>query len=258
MARRRAALRFGCMALPKIVSGLLDEATGKSHRSDPVSPATGGPAGNARITAWTGLFLLVLIVVELVTLVDVRTFISWHIVVGTLLVPLGLLKTATTTWRFGRYYTGHRPYRIAGPPATLLRVLGPLVVITTLGLLGSGLALIALGTTSSQQVLFTALGQRIDTLTLHQGLFIAFGIVTGLHAVARIVPALAQVSGRMQRVASARTVVPGRGARITALLATTAAAVITATLVLGASSDWRHESGRHFDRGTGFGASGRR
>jgi hypothetical protein len=36
------------------------EATGRHRRRDPVRPVTGGPAGNARLTAWLGALLLTL------------------------------------------------------------------------------------------------------------------------------------------------------------------------------------------------------
>jgi hypothetical protein len=62
--------------------------------------------------------------------------------VGVLLVAVAALKIASTGWRFLRYYTGHRPYRQAGSPTTLLRILGPLVIASTVGVLGSGLWLI--------------------------------------------------------------------------------------------------------------------
>jgi hypothetical protein len=245
------------MPFSHTITDVVDVATGRSHRADPVLPTTGGPAGNARITAWTGLLLLVLIAVELVTLLDVRGLISWHIVVGTLLVPVALLKTATTTWRIGRYYSGHQPYRSAGPPPTLLRILGPLVVITTLAELGSGLALIALGPESSRRVLFTALGQRIDTLTLHQALFFAFAAATGLHILGRTVPAVTQVVGRLQHAGATRSRVPGGSGRVAALLLTLVAAAVTAALILGASSGWKDDRGDHFPGRPGVGASER-
>jgi hypothetical protein len=61
--------------LTKLAAELVDEATGRSHRSDAATGRTGGPAGNARLTAWPGL-LLVLFLAELVTLLDVRGLIS--------------------------------------------------------------------------------------------------------------------------------------------------------------------------------------
>src|SRR3954452_15080190 len=99
-------------------------ALGREHREDPVLPGSGGPAGNARLTAWTGLVLLVLFLAELVTLLDVRGLISWHVALGVLLIPPALLKTASPGWRILRYYPGSRPSREAGPPPLLLRVLG--------------------------------------------------------------------------------------------------------------------------------------
>ena len=122
-----------------------DEALGRTARTDPVLGVTGGPAGNARLTAWAGVLLLALFAAELVTLADVHGFISWHLVIGALLIPPALLKTATTGWRILRYYTGREPYRVAGPPPLLLRVLGPLVVAATLAVLGTGLLLVVLG-----------------------------------------------------------------------------------------------------------------
>ena len=46
---------------------------------DHMLPRTGGPAGNAALTAWTGLTLLVLSVAELLTLFNVTGLISWHV-----------------------------------------------------------------------------------------------------------------------------------------------------------------------------------
>jgi hypothetical protein len=102
-----------------------DEALGRTARADPILDVTGGPAGNARLTAWAGVLLLVLYAAELLTLLDVHGLISWHLVIGALLIPPALLKTATTGWRILRYYTGREPYRVAGPPPLLLRIPGP-------------------------------------------------------------------------------------------------------------------------------------
>ena len=140
----------------------VDAALGRSHRTDPVSGSSGGPAGNGRLIAWTGLVLLVLFVAELVTLLDVRSLIGWHLALGVFLVPPVLLKTATTGWRIVRYYTGLEPYRQAGPPPALLRVLGPLVVVASLGLLATGVALVLLGERSSRQTSIAVLGLRVD------------------------------------------------------------------------------------------------
>src|SRR5436190_22844652 len=92
--------------LRRVADEYTAEALGQAHRDDPVLAGTGGPAGNARLTAWTGLLLLALLVAELVTLLDVHNWVSWHVAIGMLLIPPALLKTATTGWRIVRYYTG--------------------------------------------------------------------------------------------------------------------------------------------------------
>ena len=176
-----------------VVDETVGAALGREHRPDPVLPGTGGPAGNARLTAWTGLVLLVLFVAELVTLLDVHGLIGWHLALGVILIPPALLKTATTGWRIVRYYTGDKAYREAGPPPLLLRVLGPLVVLGSLALLGTGLALVVLGEERSRQSLFTVAGQRVDVLTLHQAVVRRLG---GRHRVARPGPAPSRVADR--------------------------------------------------------------
>ncbi|MCW2526774.1 MAG: hypothetical protein JWM76_1634, partial [Pseudonocardiales bacterium] len=211
---------------------------------------TGGPAGNARLTAWTGLILLLLSVAELITLIDVGGLISWHIVIGTLLVPPALLKTASTGWRIVGYYRRNPAYRHAGPPPILLRILGPGVVASTLGVLASGLVLILLGQDSSRTVLITALGQRVDWLTLHQGLFIVWAVLTGLHVLARIVAAL-QLTVLPER---STVSVAGMRSRTVILVGSLAVAAVAGALVLSASGSWR--GGEHHERQPRVGDAG--
>jgi hypothetical protein len=233
-------------SLERAGAELLAEAGGRSHRVDPVLPRTGGPAGNARLTAWTGLLLLVLFLAELVTLLDVHGLISWHVAIGVLLVPPALLKTATTGWRILRYYTRGHSYVSAGPPLLALRVLGPFVVLTSLGLLGSGLVLIALGEQRSRAAVATVLGHPLDWVTLHKALFLVWAVVTGLHVLARLVPALQLASGRRKEGAGPAGAVPGRAARVVVLVLVLAVAGVTTALVLPAASSWQHEQ---FDGG---------
>jgi hypothetical protein len=197
-------------------------------------PRTGGPAGNAHLTAVVGLVLLVLFIAELVTLLDVNGLISWHIGIGVVLIPPALAKTATTGWRILRYYTGVRSYRDAGPPPMLLRILGPFVVASTLAVLGSGLALIALGPGSSRASVLTVVGQQVSPLTIHQACFILWAVATGLHVLVRTVPAVQLVMPSGNR----RPPVGGAAGRGVFLLATLVAAAIAAAIVLGLSSSW--------------------
>lgn len=230
------------------IDDVLDEAVGRGHRHDPVVGRTAGPAGNAQLTAWTGLLLLALVVVELVTLVDVRGLLSWHVVVGVLLVAVTVLKIGSTGWRFLRYYTGHRTYQQAGPPPLLLRILGPLVVAGTLGVLASGLWLIVVGPESGRRTLVTLLGQRIDLVSIHQGLFIVFAVVAGLHLLARLVPAVVLATERGHRADDAATRLRGKGARLVLLAVTVVAGALAAALILPAASAW-HDELRGFQPG---------
>ncbi len=224
------------------VSDVVRSLLGRDQRHDPVLPTSGGPAGNARLTAWIGLVLLVLSIAELLTLFDVRGLISWHVAIGTLLGPPALAKTASTGWRLVRYYSGHPAYREAGPPPMILRLLGPFVVLSTLSLIGSGVVLVLLGESSSRTPLVSVLGFHVDWLTVHQGSFVVWGAVTGLHVLARVVPALLLTVAGPDREA-----VPGSARRGVVIGAAALVAVLAAVLLVRADGSWAH----HPDFGPG-------
>ena len=230
-----------------LLEDTVQHALGRRHRDDVALPRTGGPLGNARLTAWTGLLLLVLALAEVVTLISVRRLIAWHIVIGVLLIPPTVLKIGATGWRMVRYYAGSPDYRRAGPPPVLLRLLGPVVVVSTIAVLASGSLLVYLGERRSRTSLVTVLGHRIDWVTVHQVSFAAWAVSTGLHVLGRLVPAL-----RVTRLgATAR--VAGGASRAVALLLALAVAALAAVLVLGASDSWRHDV---FELRDGLGHSG--
>jgi hypothetical protein len=192
-------------------------------RRDPVTPGTGSPAGNARLTAWTGLVLLALFMAELVSVFDIEGLIDWHVAVGVLLVPPVLLKTATTGWRVVSYYTNQPAYRRAGPPPMPLRLLGPLVVLFTLALLGSGLVLVAVGSPTDGDPLVAVAGLHVDALLVHKIATGGWSVVTLLHLLGRLTPAL--------RTVRAAAPVPGRIPRIAVLSLTLTVAILMAILV---------------------------
>ena len=220
------------------ISDVVATALGRRERLDPVLAGSGGPAGNALLTAWLGLVLLVLFFLEGLTLLDVRGLISWHVALGALLVPPAVAKTVTTGWRIVRYYTGQRDYRTAGPPPHVLRLLGPLVVLTTLVLLGSGVLLVLLGEESSRHSILNVLGLRLDWVGLHTTVFWAWFVVMTAHVLARTLPAL--------RLVIRRHGVPGISYRAAALALSLVVAAGAAVWLVGAEGNWGH--GRSGDR----------
>ncbi len=222
------------MILRRWTDDTLAEALGRVYRHDPVLPESGGPAGNARLTAWTGLLLLALFLVEVGTVVDLHRFLSWHVVVGMLLVPLALLKTISTGWRIWGYYTRKPPYRRAGPPPTLLRLLGPWVVLGTLAALGSGIALIALGPTASRTGFLTVLGYRVDAVGVHKAAVALWAGVISLHTLGRLIPALRILT--VSWLGGPR--IPGGISRLVILVVTLGVAGVAAAVVLGWAHPW--------------------
>ena len=108
-------------------------------------PALTGATGNERLTTVSGLVLVPLFIAELLTLLALGALLSVHIFVGLwLAVPL-VLKLASTGYRFARYYTHDVEYVEAGPPRIVPRLLAPILVIATVALIASGVALWAYG-----------------------------------------------------------------------------------------------------------------
>ena len=131
----------------------------------------GGARGNERLTLLAGLVLLVLLGVEVLTTLDLPAYLSVHLFVGLVLIPLVSLKLASTSWRFARYYTGSAEYRRLGPPQIVLRVLAPALVVATLVLFGSGVAFLALTGTHPLR-------------TIHTFAFLAWGVLMIVHVLA--------------------------------------------------------------------------
>jgi hypothetical protein len=133
------------------------------------SETEAGVTGNARLTAVAGIVLAAMLLVEGFTVLDVRGMITLHLFLGLMLIPPVLLKCATTIYRAGSYYGGRPAYVQRGAPHIVLRLIGPLVVLSTLALLGTGLWLVLLD-------------RNDDTvLTLHQGSFIAWVALMTVH-----------------------------------------------------------------------------
>jgi hypothetical protein len=175
-----------------------------------------------------------LLAVETLTTLALRTYLPVHIFLGLLLVPPVALKLASTGWRFARYYTRNKLYRLEGPPRPLLRMLAPLLVASTLTLFGSGIALIAVG--HGGGVL----------LTVHRLSFIVWGVLMIVHVVAYLKRVRRIGTSDWRRNAGA--VVAGAKARRAALGAALLAGVIVALATYPAQQAWLSHRRDHHHR----------
>lgn len=99
------------------------------------------PEGNERLTSITGAVLLILLFLIGITVLRVRALLPQHLFLGLALIPPLGLKMFSTGWRFMRYYTGDAAYRRAGPPELLLRLIAPILVLSTIVVFATGLEL---------------------------------------------------------------------------------------------------------------------
>jgi hypothetical protein len=127
--------------------------SGQSHTSERKGDKQSAVVGNERMTALAGAVLLVLILVELVSAVILHTLLSIHVFVGVLLAGPLIVKLGSTGWRFLRYYTGSPAFVRRGPPHLALRVMAPLLIVTTLVVIGSGIGLVVTGPRSAGPLL---------------------------------------------------------------------------------------------------------
>ncbi|HEY8737284.1 MAG TPA: hypothetical protein VIO62_09595 [Candidatus Dormibacteraeota bacterium] len=103
--------------------------------------AESGVAANERLTSLTGGLLFVLLAAIGVTVLSVRQLLPEHFALGFVLIPPLVLKASTTGYRFVRYYTADPAYRLAGPPQLLMRLIAPIVVVSTFAVFITGLEL---------------------------------------------------------------------------------------------------------------------
>jgi hypothetical protein len=190
--------------------------------------ATMGMVGNERLTALAGAILLVLIVVELATTASLRTLLSAHVFVGLLLAGPLTVKLGSTGYRFLRYYTGAAAYVQKGPPRLALRLLAPILVATTLMLVGSGIGLEVVGP-----------AQEGVVLRLHVVSTLIWMPLLAIHAVAYF-PRVPRLVMDDWRTPSAISGVGGhgRGIRLGLNLGALIGGTIAAVLLLPATAAW--------------------
>lgn len=182
------------------------------HASDFLFPVAddrdlgAGVEGNSRLTSAVGAFLLVALFIEGVTLlIGVGQSLTLHVFIGFLVIPPVLLKLSSTGYRMVRYYTGDERYQRKGPPHPALRIIGPLVILSTVALLGTGVSAIFVRGSTSQNL-----------ADLHQTAFIVWVVLMSLHVLGHLVETArysaadwAPRQPRVRRVAVRRILVAG-------------------------------------------------
>jgi hypothetical protein len=185
----------------------------------------GGSAGNEQLTAAVAAVLIVLLAVEGATLLNLRSLLTVHAFVGMLLIPVISLKLASTGWRMLRYYRGAEEYVRRGPPHIALRVLvAPLVVVSTVFLFGTGVALLVVDETHGALV------------GLHKASFIVWLGATGVHVLAHLV--------ELPRAARLR--VPGLVTRCLLVGVSLVAGAMFAVATLPAADHLQDRASAHF------------
>ena len=105
----------------------------------------------------------------------------------------------TASQGFARYYAEARPYVRRGPPHPLLRLVGPLLIVTTVAPLGSGIWLLPVGPEKAGLL-----------LTVHEGGFVVWFGLTAMHVVGHLRESVV-LAAKDWRRATLRRSARGRG-----------------------------------------------
>jgi hypothetical protein len=189
----------------------------------------GGTAGNEQLTAATGVVLLLLLAALGVTIVRIGSLLNAHMFLGMLLIGPVVLKMASTGYRFVRYYAANPRYRSKGPPPAAMRLIAPIVVLSTVVVFASGVAL-----------LFAGPGSRGTLTPLHKASFIVWLVFTALHVLGHLaeLPAALRADGESR--GSWDDHGSGRGARTLSLAGAIVGGLVLALVVESQFGVWSH------------------
>ena len=188
-----------------------------------------------------------LLAAEGVTILRLGRLLTLHFFIGMLLLGPVALKAGSTIYRFARYYSGSAPYRRKGPPAPLLRLLGPVVMASTAGVFGTGIVLAIAGPAHREPWLF-----------LHKASFVIWFCAMGVHVLAYLprLPGLLAAESRgaargaaggavrgaagsaAGAAARGAAVLGGRGVRLSLLAASLLAGLVIAMLTVHLAGAW--------------------
>jgi hypothetical protein len=183
--------------------------------------------GNERLTAATGVALILILAALGVTVIDLQPLIWEHLFIGLLVIPPVALKLATTGYRFLRYYTGNRPYMRKGPPPILLRLMGPFVVATSLLVLASGVVLLATGPSA-----------RGTWFPIHKVSFIVWLGFIGVHILGHLPSLPEALKGDFAARPNTPAYLPGRGGRVITLAGVIVAGLVLAIVLIPDFAAW--------------------
>jgi hypothetical protein len=196
----------------------------------------------------TGAVLLILLAVEGYTILRIGRLLTLHVFLGMLLLGPVTLKAGSVLYRFARYYTGSEPYRGKGPPAPLLRVIGPINMVLTACVFGSGIMLAVTGPNDYS-------GGQTGWLELHRLSFIAWLFFMAIHVLAYVwrLPTILAAEARGLSLSEGGTggqtaagrharraaeVLGGRGTRLALLVASLLAGLVIALLTVHLTGKW--------------------
>ncbi len=189
----------------------------------------GGADGNEQLTAVTGVVLIVALAALGVTILRIGQMLNAHMFLGMALLGPVALKMGSTGYRFARYYAGDRPYRLKGPPAIEMRLLAPAVVVLTVAVFASGVALLLVGP-----------AHRGLLGPLHKITFIIWLGATGLHVLGHLVELPRALAGGARRERDWDDRGAGRGSRAVLVASAIAGGVILALVAQSQFGLWAH------------------
>jgi hypothetical protein len=204
------------------------------QQTSPPVRAGGGIVGNERLTAATGIMLIALFAALGVTIVRIGSLISVHLFIGLLLIPPVALKLASTGYRFVRYYTANPVYRQRGVPPTPLRLLAPLVVISTVTVFATGVAL-----------LFVGPGSTGTLRLLHKASFFLWLAVTAIHVIGHLPDLRRALTVRRGGRLEYNPYAAGRAGRTISLAGVLVAGLVLALLLIPQSKAWSGPGALH-------------
>jgi hypothetical protein len=191
----------------------------------------GGPDGNEQLTAATGVVLIILLAVLGVTIVRIGQLIWLHLFLGLLVLGPIILKMGSTGYRFARYYVKDATYRRKGPPETWLRLIAPIVVLTTIGVFVTGILLLIVGPANRQPL-----------AEIHKVMFIVWVVFTAFHVLGHL-PAMPEALRiRRETRDHVRGLQPGTGSRTILLAGALVAGLVLAIVLIPDFSAWTASS----------------